>query len=64
MYGPLASAEKVESRSTFSADASGPYIVTILFYTRKGGFPLSRNFAKVILAYVNFSFKTGSARVK
>ena len=35
MYGPFASAQKVEPHSTFSADASGPYILSILFYTHK-----------------------------
>ena len=35
MYEELASAETVETHSTFSADARRSYIVPILFYTRK-----------------------------
>ena len=62
MYGRLASAEKVESRST-SPQTRAVNSFSLFYFTRvTADFP-----CRVILptlAYANFSFKTGSTRVK
>ena len=66
MNGRLASAEKVESVSTFSADASSSYNVCILFYERKtSNIKKSRggHFGKLVLQYYNHLARGGYSEI-